>query len=168
MKVLTEQRNTYLGLSCSLTTWPLPPGTEGQVLDLTIFLWYKSQWAWVGRGLFPILPSESGVQIIDTSCCCEHHLILTQNTAFLIAKEEITGCKELRVISLQFISMLYSVISSKNLNHMAIVPLGVRNTLPKGVHLIFLGIKSIPIQLSLSLVFVEYFLHCFHFQLSEL
>lgn len=53
----------------------------------------------VGSLVFTILVFESGVQIMYTSRCCQNHLILIKNTAFLRAMEEIIRYKQIRVIS---------------------------------------------------------------------
>ena len=94
-----------------------------------------------GTLIFTILLFESGVQIIYTSRCCQNHLILIKNTAFLRAMEEIIRYNQMRVISSQFIRTLHLVTSSQNLNHMTILILGIRSAMPMREHT-FLGIKN--------------------------
>lgn len=67
---------------------PLSRGEEEELV-LTTFCVVHIPTGLVGTLVFPILESESRVQIIYTSCCRQNHQILTQNIAFLIANEEI-------------------------------------------------------------------------------
>lgn len=72
----------------------LSSGREGQGLTTCEGICSKKIQIYLIRTLiFPIWYFGSRVGIIYTPCCSENHLILTQNIAFLIAKEEIIKCK---------------------------------------------------------------------------